>query len=74
MSIKDIVRAPNVATFVKYFDQQLWYEIEYTEDGESKTYIFPVPIEDIGMATFLAEDKAMLFMRYVRKYMQATEG
>lgn len=32
--------------------------------------MFPVPIEDIGDATFLAEDKAILFMRYIRKYIE----
>ncbi len=28
---------------------------------------FPVPIEDVGDATFNATEKAMLFMRYIRK-------
>ena len=28
---------------------------------------FPVPISDAGTATFLAEDRAMLFMRYIRR-------
>jgi hypothetical protein len=40
----------------------LWY---VTECG----FEFPVPTEDIGNATFLAEDKAMLFMRYIRKHL-----
>ena len=31
---------------------------------------FPVPIEDIGDATFLADDKALLFMRYIRKHLE----
>lgn len=30
-------------------------------------YRFPVPLSDIGDATFLCEDKGILFMRYIRK-------
>lgn len=60
-TLKDRVRG-NV-TFTHYFDGSLWYS---TEDGFS----FPVPVSDIGTATFLASDKAMLFMRYIRKHME----
>lgn len=31
------------------------------------TYLFPVPLEDVGDATFNASEKALLFMRYIRK-------
>ena len=48
-------------TFTHYFDGDLWYK---TECG----FAFPVPISDTGTATFMAEDKAMLFLRYVRKH------
>ena len=34
---------------------------------------FPVPIEDVGNATILNEDKGMLFMRYIRKHLKALE-
>jgi len=34
---------------------------------------FPVPVEDIGDATFFAEDKAILFMRYIKKQLKAIE-
>jgi len=44
-----------------YRDGALWYTTERDE-------IFPVPISDVGNATFLAEDKAILFMRYMRKF------
>lgn len=60
MSIKDMVKDNKKVIFEFYRDGQLWYK---TEDG----FMFPVPIEDIGNATFLREDKAMLFMRYIRK-------
>ena len=35
-----------------------------TEDG----FEFPVPATDVGSATMLATDKALLFMRYIRKH------
>jgi hypothetical protein len=47
--------------FQYYRDHCLWYMTEFDE-------LFPVPIEDIGTATFLAHDKAILFMRYMRKW------
>ena len=48
--------------FKYYRDGNLFYS---TECG----FEFPVPIEDIGNAVFLSEDKAMLFMRYIRKHL-----
>ena len=60
-TLKDHVRG--AVNFSHYFDGSLWYK---TEDGFS----FPVPVSDIGTATFLASDKAMLFMRYIRKHME----
>lgn len=38
----------------------LYYE---TECG----FVFPVPVADVGDATFLPQDKAILFMRYINK-------
>ena len=46
--------------FVQYKHGQLWYE---TECG----FRFPVDTSDTGDGTFLAEDKAIIFMRYIRK-------
>jgi hypothetical protein len=60
-SVKDMVKDNKVVRFQFYRDQSLFYE---TECG----FIFPVPINDIGNATFMAEDKALLFMRYIRKH------
>ena len=45
----------------------------YTVDAEGKQYRFPVPLEDIGDATLLAEDKAILFMHYIRKAINSNE-
>jgi hypothetical protein len=61
-SLKDRVCGDKQVTFVRYRDGELWY---VTEDG----FEFPVPVADIGNATFLARDKALLFMRYMRHHM-----
>ena len=54
------------ARFAFYRDRVLHYE---TDDG----FIFPVPIEDAGSATFNAEEKAILMMRYIRKHLENIE-
>jgi len=59
--IKNEVSGGKTVKFIYYRAQELWYE---TESG----FKFPVPISDIGEATFLAQDRAILFMRYIRKY------
>jgi hypothetical protein len=38
--------------------------------SEGIDYVFPVPLSDVGDATLLATDKAMLFMRYIRKALE----
>ena len=76
--IKAMVRGTRVY-FVRYHEDQLWYRVAYRDDPQSlcgadspeKEFEFPVPIADIGGATFLAEDRAILFMRYMRKHLQA---
>jgi hypothetical protein len=62
--IKDMVRDSKKVTFEFYRQKELWYK---TECG----FEFPVPIEDTGNGVFLKEDKAMLFMRYIRKQVEA---
>jgi hypothetical protein len=73
--VKAIVTLGVKAKFDKYFDGQLWYTVFTKEvDGHSDAICnFPVPISDIGTATFLAEDKPLLFMRYIRKHLQMLE-
>ena len=61
LTLKDMVKDNKKVVFEYYRDNALWYR---TEDG----FLFPVPISDIGTATFNREDKAILFMRYIRKY------
>jgi hypothetical protein len=64
MSIKDMVRDGKKVRFACFRGRELWYR---HEDG----FEFPVPIDDVGDAVFLAEDKAILFMRYIRKHAEA---
>jgi hypothetical protein len=63
MNIKEMVGGEKKVRFLYYRRGSLWYECE-------NAFRFPVPITDCGEATFLAEDKAMLFMRYIRKELE----
>ncbi len=62
-TIKEMVQNNQMVTFRFYRDGRLWYA---TECG----FEFPVPIEEAGTATFLARDRAILFMRYIRRYLE----
>lgn len=66
MNIKDMVKDKSVV-FQYYKDGQLFYS---TECG----FVFPVPIDDVGNATLIAKDKALLFMRYIRKHIKTVEN
>src|SRR4051794_19361406 len=64
-TLKELVK--NKAVRVKYYrDGELWYE---TDDG----FDFPIPIRDTGSGVFKAEDKAINFMRWIRKHLVAKE-
>jgi hypothetical protein len=64
MTIKDHIKG--TVDFQYYRAGNLYY---VTETGIT----FPVPIEDTGEATFLSSDKAILFMRYIRKHLKFLE-
>ena len=55
-NIKTMVK-DKVVRFKFYREGELFYE---TECG----FVFQVPLADVGNATFMAEDKALLFMPY----------
>ena len=61
-NLKDMVAGNKLVTFTEYRKGNLWYE---TECG----FEFPVPVDDIGDGIFKAQDRAMLFMRYIRKHL-----
>lgn len=64
-SITQMVKGKQVY-FEFYRKGELWYR---TEDG----FKFPVPISDTGDGTFLPQDKATLFLRYIRKQLEQVE-
>lgn len=60
-NIKDMVKDNKKVKFKFYRAGELYYTTECGFD-------FPIPISDTGDGVFLAEDKAILFMRYIRKH------
>jgi hypothetical protein len=65
-TIREMVENNQKVTFRFYRDGQLWYA---TECG----FEFPVPTREAGNAIFLAQDRAILFMRYIRKHLELLE-
>lgn len=66
MNIKDMVKDNKKVFFIRYQNKELWYK---TENG----FEFPVPIDDTGEASFSAEDKALLFMRWIKKHLDVIQ-
>ncbi|MDA3778899.1 MAG: hypothetical protein PF487_01495 [Bacteroidales bacterium] len=62
LDIKEIIK-DNTVTFAYYRAGYLFYNVIYREE----VFMFPVPIDDIGDATFLNTDRAMFLMRYIKK-------
>jgi hypothetical protein len=67
MEIKELVRE-NEVRFVRYRQGFAYYAIRAR--AESVDYVFPVPLSDIGDATLLANDRAIVFMRYIRQALE----
>lgn len=67
ISIKEMVSGGKKVHFVRYQKKELWYS---TEDG----FEFPVPIEDCGDGAFNSEDKALIFMRWIRVHLENIEA
>lgn len=66
-SLKELVGGGQRVHFVMYRKGELHYR---TDSG----FDFVVPAEDCGDASFLADDKAMLFMRYIRVQLATNEA
>jgi hypothetical protein len=64
MNIKDIVK-DNHVTFLRYRQGVLYYCVSVP--GVLQEHMFPVPVTDVGDATLEAREKAIMFMRYIRK-------
>jgi hypothetical protein len=65
-TIKDMVKDGKKVEFKFYRKGELFYE---TACG----FLFSVPISDTGDGQFNRTDKAMMFMRYIRKELAARE-
>lgn len=77
--IKNMVRENNHVHFQFYRNGELWYEvyepdIEDSDSLDGSWFQFPVPIKDTGDAVFKDKDKALLFMRYIRKHIENIEA
>jgi hypothetical protein len=72
MNIKDVVGGDKKVKFVFYRKGELWYETESCP-WATAGFKFPVPIGDTGDAAFLAEDRAILFMRYIKAQLKEVE-
>jgi|HubBroStandDraft_5_1064220.scaffolds.fasta_scaffold694730_2 hypothetical protein len=64
MNIKDIVK-DNQVRFLRYRQGVMYYSVSVP--GVSQEHMFPVPVADVGDATLEAQEKAIMFMRYIRK-------
>jgi hypothetical protein len=62
MNIKEIVKEQFV-TFHKYRHQVIYYTVPY----QGEQYMFPVPLDDVGDATLNGVEKAITYMRYIRR-------
>lgn len=65
MILKDIIK-DNFVKFSHACEGILYYNV----DVDGKTYEFPVDMnnkEDIGTGVFLRDDKAIYFLRWIRK-------
>jgi hypothetical protein len=62
--VKDLVAPGNVARFVKARRGELIYSIGHG-------FTFRVPMGDMGDGEFLACDKAIFFMRWIRKELES---
>lgn len=65
-NLKEMVKGDKTVVFTHFRRNELWYK---TDCG----FAFAVPASDVGDATFNAEERAMMLMRYIRKQIKANE-
>jgi hypothetical protein len=63
--IKNIDGNQNQVHFQFYRQRHFYYAVQDFYSGEM--WEFPVPLDDIGTATLNRTDKAITFMRWIRK-------
>lgn len=70
-SIKDLVSKEHVVSFDSYRAGFFYYNVyNMNKTPTVEVYQFTVPIEDVSGATMMATDKAITFMRWIRKAIQ----
>lgn len=72
LTIKEIIQN-NYVKFRRYRKGFLYYGVVIMNNvsvEDAGLYEFPVPIDDCGDADFMASDKAIMFMRYIRKALE----
>ncbi len=68
VELKKLIK-DQIVEFDFYRDQTFYY---ICTDGENK-YRFPVPLNDVGSGCMLSKDKAVYFMRFIRKSIENNE-
>ena len=70
LKVSDLVKGDKKVRFSYYRDREFWYQ---HEDG----LLFPVPLKEVDdpatKATLPAEEKAIFFMRWMRKYIEVAK-
>lgn len=70
VTLSELVKDNKKVYFSYYRDKEFWYK---HENG----LLFPVPLKDVddpaSRATLLAEDKALYFMRWLKKYLSSVK-
>jgi hypothetical protein len=66
IKISDLVKDGQEVNFVYYRAGHLYYE-------HDNGLLFPVPVVDIGEATFHAKHKAITLMRYIRQHLDTAQ-
>lgn len=66
MNLKDMIKDNKKVHFKFYRSHILFYE---TDDG----FLFEVPVSEVGTGTMERDDRAILFMRWIRKQIESNE-
>jgi hypothetical protein len=67
-TIKDLMREQ--ASFVKYEDGKLWYQVLWMREGSLALFDFPIDVSDAGGGAFTTTEKALTLMRWIRKHIE----
>lgn len=69
------------AKFTHYEDGKLWYQVIWTRVDPGKVipefgglFDFPIPIDDTEGSKFLSADRAITFMRWMRRHLEYLQG